>query len=334
MLSLLTGDDLVVLKWLNLFFLILLSVTWYRIGLILEGRLFARRMGRVILLLSPLWFYVCFLLKDMAITLLQSVFLLFVMEMWHGRRLRPAIGVAMSTLALLLFRTPLVIQNGAVLTGSVASKLAARGVGGRRVTPLFVAMVLLLLTLPVVTNVETMNALGIFTESRVVGAAMLESAAQVGEGTQMNRTLFALLYLFSEVSGLNPRSWSTLGSLWLRGVLALPWIFVVTPFFLVGCRHVLTPTDGTETTRGVLAKLRRSRLLATPWSAVCLFVLSSIAVSWVVGDSTRWRVPDMPMVAAVALLGWSSKSASWRRKGLRVWIASTCVLFGLYYLVR
>ncbi|MBU1962835.1 MAG: hypothetical protein KJ675_16880 [Gammaproteobacteria bacterium] len=335
LLSFMLGHELLVYKFMNLFFLILLAIIWYRIGLTLESSQFGRRMMLLILFLTPLWYYVFFLLKDMSIALLQSLFVLAVVQIWSVPRARSIFSASYSSFGLLLFRTPLILQNATVLIGALTSKVFARGVRGGILAPLLVGLSLLAIAVPVVMNPQVMMLFGINAEHRVIGSsAMLESSALIGERSEMNRALFPLLYLFSETTGLNPQSWRQFGSSWLRGVLALPWIFLLIPFFLLGLRWLLLPPRGAHHAKGLLAHLRQSRMFATPWSVVLLFVATSVAISWTVGDSTRWRIPDMPMVAAIAMAGWTYCGRTLRQQVLLVWIGGATMLFVLYFLLR
>lgn len=335
LLNALTGHDLLVYKLLNLFLLILLALTWYRIGLALESARFARLMLVGIICLTPLWYYFFFLLKDLLIALLQSYFVLTVVKIWSVPRIPSLAGAAVSCLALLALRTPLLVQNAAVLLGAVTSKAFARGVRGPRLAPHLVAVLSVVAAIPVVTNPETMLLFGIYTEHRIIGSAeMLDSADLHGAGSEMNRALFPLLYLFSETAGLSPQAWRVFDSSWLRGVLALPWIALVVPFFILGLRWLLHVPDGVQPAKGVVARLRQSRVISTPWSVIALFFLGSFGISWMVGDTTRWRIPDMPFIAAIALAGWCYMSPSLRRQILMLWIITSGVLFASFYMLR
>jgi hypothetical protein len=330
-----TGHDLLAYKFLNLFFFILLALTWYRIGLLLETRLFARRMIMVVLMLTPLWFYIFILRKDMSITLLQSFFLMTAIQIWSGAKLKPVFGFSLSTLALILLRTSLIVQNGAVLMGSLTLRAYARGARGRKLMPFFIGALLLIGFFPIVINPKIMELFGIYSEQRLIGsAAMIERGLQLGARSEMNRLLFPLVYLFSETAGLTQQAWSEMGERWLRGLLALPWIFVLVPFFLLGIVKTFQAPTSSKEKLNRMAGIRASRFVATPWSAVVMFVLSSIAISWVVGDTTRWRIPDMPMVAAIALLGWSWTSPSRRKTIWIVWFLGSAGIFALYYSLR
>jgi hypothetical protein len=329
-----TGHDLLTFKFLNLFSFIILAVVWYRIGYILEGREFARKMVIVILLITPLWYYVFILLKDMSVTLIQSLLLLATVQIWEKASLRPVITAIISALLLLFFRTALVLQTAAVLIGSLMAKLLGKGVKSRKLVPLFLGFILIVMILSVATNSEIMALLGVISESRVIGAATFwELGNQHGIRSEMNRTLFPILYLFTETAGLSPEAWKNWNAMWLRGVLALPWIIGFVPFFLFGVRWLFTrPTaSGVKWVR--IFNLRSARVMVTPWSAVLLFVMSSVFLSWTIGDSTRWRVPDMPMFAAIATAGWMYTRPKMRRLVLVLWVVALTVLFGAFYLL-
>lgn len=330
------GHELLIYKWLNLFLLILLALTWYRIGARLETPRFGRRLLMLILLLTPLWYYVFFLLKDMTITLLQSFTLWATIELWYGNKLFTSAGrFFLTSFAVLLFRSALFLQNIAVLAGALVfrsfGRKASRGWG----LSIFLLLILVIVIVPVVTSESSMSMLGIGSKDRVIGSQeMLEYVQLYKEYSGMNRELFLLLYLFSETSGLSVNTWAQLGSAWVRGVLALPWIFFLVPFFLLGVLYMFQALPNTPKALGMFGNLRQSRVMTTPWSAVFLFVASSAAISWIVGDSTRWRIPDMPMVAAIALLGWTYSPALMRRQVLVIWVTVVSVFFSLYYLLR
>lgn len=330
------GHNLFVYKALNFFFLVSLSLIWYRIGFLLEGPKFARRIMLVVLLLTPLWNYVFFLLKDMSITLLQSLFLLVAIQIWTKPAIRPVLVGVISTITLLLFRTPLVLQNTAVLLGGLSAKAFGRTGSSLRIMPFFLGMLFISALLYLATNSEIMSKFGIFTEHRIIGSSeFIELGAQLGEGRSiMNRNFFPILYLFSETAGLSPKQWSKFDGYWLRGVLAIPWIFLIVPFFLVGSWKLFYPTNGVQRAYGLVARLRASRVISTPWSIVLLFVAVSIAISWTVGDTTRWRIPDMPMVAAIALAGWKLTHPRIRQQLFLGWIAASGLFFFLFYLLR
>lgn len=333
--NILTGPDLLAYKLLNLCFLILVALTWYRIAVLVESREFGRVVLISILFLTPLWLYFFFLLKDLTITLLQSLFLLGLVQQWRRNALLPWLLIGAATLALLPFRTPLVMQNMAVLLAMLTLNLFGRERRGGRILPLMFGGVLAAGLLVVASNPGFMMELGVYTEHRMVGSSeMIEAAAAIGEASLMDRALFPLLYLFSETAGLNPQSWEQFDSTWLRGALALPWIFFVVPFFVLGVFWMLKPSPGVPRVKGLMARLRNSRLVTTPWGALLLFVLSMAVISWQVGDTTRWRIPDMPAMATIAMAGWVFAVRRNRKQVLLFWIAGAGSLFTMFYLFR
>lgn len=332
-----TGHDLLAFKLLNLCFLILLAITWYRIATLLESPDFAQTVMVSILLLTPLWYYVFVLLKDMTITLLQSLFLLGLVELWRRNGLRPWLLIGAATFALIEFRTGLVLQNSAVLMGAVMLKSLGRSrnvrswrivgliLGGGVVTGLFALG----------SDPEAMARLGIYAQHRILGSdEMLESVRVHHEASMMNRELFPLLYLFSETAGLSPQTWAQFDAAWLRGVLALPWIFFVVPFFLLGLFWLTQVPHGMPRGKGLIVRLQNSRLVASPWGALLLFVLSTVAISWQLGDTTRWRMPDMPVIATIAMAGWYYAVRRTRYQVLVSWVAGAGCLFAMFYLLR
>ncbi|MGH9959410.1 MAG: hypothetical protein ACREBC_20175 [Pyrinomonadaceae bacterium] len=331
----LTGHDLLAFKLLNLALFVMLIPFWYRIGAELESKSFGRAAAVAIFLLTPLWYYAMFLFKDIAITLLQSVFLLGLVQVSRGRGKGSWLLSLAATLALIPFRSQLVLVNVAVLVGAVALMSARRGQWGKTVTSLIMSAIVVGAVLTIASDRESMAAMGIYADHRVVGLeSTAESATLLGETSRINRTLFPLLYLFSETAGLNPQNWTNFDASSLRGVLALSWIFTAVPFFMVGLLWLIRRNSQATGRGGVIARVRSSRVVATPWGSVLLFILCYMAVSWTVGDTTRWRIPDMPAMAAVALGGWFSVAPANRMLVLLSWVTFSGGLFAMFYLMR
>ncbi len=330
-----TGHDLLVYKMSNLCILILIGLTWYRIATLLEGPEFGRVVATCTWLLTPLWYYVFFLLKDLTIALMQSLFVLGLVHQWRRSALGPWLLIGASTLSLLPFRTFLVLSNTAVIACALMLRLLAREQGRRGAGRLAAGAVLTSAILMLGSNPEILSALGVYTEHRVIGSdAMVEIAGKIQSDSQMNRLLFPLLYLLSETQGLNPESWQRLNAGWLRGIVAVPWIFLVVPFFVLGVRWAFqTPNEpGTRLAAG--AGIRSSRAASTPWGVLLLFVLSTLALSWQLGDTTRWRISDMPVIAAIAAAGWTFAAPRLRRQVLLGWATGATLLFVLFYLLK
>jgi hypothetical protein len=307
LLNLIAEGDLLSFKLLNLFFLLALSLIWYRIGVLLETPRFGRRVLLGSLLLTPLWYYVFFLLKDLAIALLQSLFLLGIVWQWTRVRVAgPWLLAGAATFSLVLFRVPIVLHNIAVALGALVLMASGRGRERVHVLSMMIGAVVMVALIAIASDPQSLSRLGIVDQSRVLFSdAMSDSVLRYQDSSQTKAGLFPLLYLLSETTGLNPNSWSALDSSWLRGVLAIPWVFFVVPFFGLGVLWMFHAPRALPRKHGLVQRLRSSRLVATPWGVLALFIMTSFAVSWTVGDSTRWRISDMPAILTVAMAGWT-----------------------------
>jgi hypothetical protein len=242
--------------------------------------------------------------------------------------------VLAATLALIPFRSQLVLVNMGVLAG-FATLMSIRQ--GHRVPSLTLVLSVIMITcvLGIASNPEWMAKMGIYAEHRVIGSeAAMNAATLSGEHSPMKRALFPLLYLFSETAALSPQSWVNFNSLSLRGVLALPWILVAVPFFVLGLISLMRRNPQGARAGSLISRIRSSRAIATPWGGVLVFILISMTVSWTVGDTTRWRIPDMPAIAAVATAGWMSMGRQTRVNVLLLWIAFAGMSFGLNNLIK
>jgi len=332
-LNLVVEPDLLVYKLANLLVLTLVALTWYRIGFVLGDRGLGRAMAAGTLMLTPLWFYVFVLRKDLVIVLLQSLFLLGLVQQWRQNRWGAWLLLGTATLLLLPFRTPLVLQNAAVATGSAILASAKSGRSKRRFWSLLLAIPVIAGLLAAAADPSILQFFGVFAEHRVVGSdAMWRTVEEGGEASTMKRALFPLIYLFSETSGLNPKTWIEFRPESLRGALALPWIFLVVPMFLRGIRWLAKRPIDWRRHSGLFGALRNSRFMATPWAVLSIFVLSSAAISWTVGDATRWRLPDMPVILAIAVAATYYGSPGVNTRTVALWSASLIVLFSAYAL--
>jgi len=338
-LSLIAGDDLVAYKLFNLLLLISCGLIWYRIGVVLSSPAFGRALMVGILLTTPLWYYVFFLLKEMSIVLFQSLFLWGLVESYARRSIRPWLLVAAATVPLTLFRVPLILQNASVaITALTASNLSR----GRRsgFLPLAAAAAIFALLIIVASNADFMRNIGVSGTSQILGSEEMEQRTQQFRAqSSLNVVVFPLIYLFTETSGLTPETWQALGRGGLsaagpqgvRGLLALPWILLTTPFFALGVRWIMGVPRELPRPRGFVEWFRSLRAVTTPWGAVLLFVLSSMALSWVVGDTTRWRVADMPGFVAIAMAGWYATSKQLRLIVLLSWPLLVAGLATVFY---
>jgi hypothetical protein len=328
------GHDLLSFKLFNLFLFIVLALVWYRIGTLLESPAFGRHVFVGVLCLTPLWFYFFILLKDMSITLLQSVFLLGVVKAWQQPDWKASVLMAGATLGIFLFRTYLAAQNAGIVLGVAALKTFAAG--KINVWLLVLAFLFTGAVLAIATSPERVAVLGIdLPGHRVLGSeAMFEAAAASGGRAGFKASLFPLLYLFTETQAFNPQTWSELNGFWLRGLLAIPWIALGVPFAVLGISKLWRARLAFDRRRLWLLRLRSSKMLASPWATVVLFTLSYVCVSWWSTDTGRWRMPDMPALATIALAGWWMSPPLFRGRLLVLWIAVASAAFSYFTLVR
>lgn len=332
--SMIFGVDLLTIKLVNLTFFVAVALTWYRIAVLIESATFGRAVFVAVLAVMPLWNYFFFVFKDMTIVLLQSLFVLGLTRQWRYNSLSSWLFIALVTIALLPFRTFLVVQNILVLMGAIGLKQFSSE-GGGRALPLIVACIVTLMVLAIASNSELMSLFGVFSEHRIIGSAeMRESVVTLQQLSTVNNALFPLIYLFSETAGFRPDIWEAFDADWLRGVLALPWIFLGVPFFVLGVTWTLKASSGAPIAGSLVGKLSSSRAVTTQWGGVLVFVLSMFIISWIVGDTTRWRISDMPAMATIAMAGWTFGVRRIREQILLLWIAGGGTLFLLYYLFR
>lgn len=330
------SPDLLGLKALNLTIFLFVVHVWVRIVAEIEGVTVARRFALCSALLTPLWFYFIFLLKDLWVALFLSLFVLGAVVAWK-KPLSPfwwGLQIA-AIVGMILFRAPLVAQALAVLgivligrnfgAGSLKSKAVMLSGG------ILVAMVLAILA----SNPDVMESFGVRDDARVLGTeAMDQRVEEMRQESSVSILKFPALYLLSETAGFNPEVWDTFDARWLRGVLALPWILFVVPMLPMGVWWLVQQIPRTGGAVASHRSFARMRLLATPWLVIAAFIATSALISWKVGDTTRWRIADMP--AFLALVVGASSAFPQRRvvAVIIVWCLVMTAAYSLYMLVR
>ncbi len=326
--ALLSGGNLLALKLVNLSSLIVTTMVWSRIGFDLEDERFARLVGLFVAALSPLWFYSFFLLKDLPIVFLQSLAVLGAVFLIQGRaRVGLMLGVA-ATLLIIPLRSNLAAVNvGLLAAGAALSSFATgkRFVRRQREQRMFIAAASLLGTVGLIYLIldpDTAYALGLRVDSRLLSRENLEYAAQLQfEGSEMQRALFPVLYLVSETAGLRALfSGGAITPDTLRGLLALPWILFYLPFVLLGV-WVLVSSKGL------------AGLAGSPWVIVMTFCLGYLGISWIVGDTTRWRIADLPALATIAALGFTSVKGSMGKLIVTAWPTLILMASFVFYVI-
>lgn len=311
LINLIAGDSLYARKSANLGLLLLISVFWYGIGKEIGGERTAQTFFLGILLATPLWFYFFFLFKDMSIIFFFSMFILGATQFFtHGRG---ASLMLISSFGLALFRLPLLLINAAVLL--VFAFLAGKGGGVGR---FLAAISFFLLVATVGFYPEVVDTFGIPRAGSVSVQSMVSRAQEYNamvEGNPPAKSV--LLYFMIETSGL--RSLGTWDDTSFRGITALPWIFAGLPFFFIGTYRILTNRVTNTWNRILLCLL--------------VIVLIYLAVSLIVKDTTRWRIPGFPAMVSIAAVGWLEMEKK-RLPLLAATTSSSVIAFVLYYLLK
>lgn len=319
-------------KVFNLEILIITALTWYKIGLELENSGFARRVFTAFLLISPLWYYTFFLLKDIIVVLIQSTLILGLIFNWRGKWGLGFLIIAASNILILPFRAPLLAQNVFVVVASIGVQLLAPTQQGRRQALILAGLVPCVAILYFSSNENFMNMFGVFNENRFISTSSLtEQANLINDYSIINRSIFPIIYLLSETSALNSESWAIRDDLWLRGVLALPWIMFVVPSFIFGLGWVFKAHVKSLGDKGLAGFVLSTRFVNTPWSVLVIFIISSLGISWVVGDTTRWRISDMPAIITISAAAWHYKASNNIQKFVIYWIVGSGLAFVVYY---
>lgn len=343
------GGSLFHRKALNVLWHLLLADVWFVIGRIAGGNRLAFPFGVAILLGTPLWHYWMFLLKDMTITLLQSVFLLsLVMLVAQNRRLLGAGGVLMTTLLVIPFRSLLALLHIAIMSVAIwGRQRAAKGQRFSLIGRVLISAVIGSAILVVGRNPSVMGQLGVRTESRHLDASAVEQAVQFRAAAgQQSPGKFSLVFLVGEVNTFNPNSWAHPGPSDYRAMGMIPWIYLGLPMFIVGVYRTFRPPKALSDA-GLTAKSAPIPLAAgaTPsptepaWKPdrsvlliLLLFIVAYFAVAWLSHDTTRWRLPAMPPMLAIAAWGWVClKTVSARIQILFAWGFGVSVFAVIYY---
>jgi hypothetical protein len=339
-----SGGSLFHRKAMNLGFFLLLAPVWYEIGRVIGGRRLAFAFATGVLLCTPLWFYWLFLLKDIVIVFLQSLLLLGLVNVLSGtRRARGYCLVVLSTVLIVPFRSLLTVVNGASLVA--ASFL--RGRDQKMVSvpaKILIACVLVGALIIVGRNAATLKIFGVGGENRTLTYNSVKEQIAFGSELQgayfSNPIKFTLVYLVGEVAAFNPQSWRNLNVELIRSVTMVPWVYFGLPFFLIGAWSIAFNRK---------ARLKSGKLRnAQDWKPemdgneqpdrACLMLLLAFAagyalVSWISGDTTRWRMPSMPPMIAIASFAWCSMRGTTRFHLLLGWCMALSVALIVYYVV-
>jgi hypothetical protein len=338
------GGSLYHRKALNVFFFLMLALVWFGIGRHIGGRRLGFVYASGVLLTTPLWFYWIFLFKDMVITFLQSVFILGLIQSLLHRSVARGYGlVVLSTVLTIPFRSNLALVNLAALAGAVFLRTGSKR--SWKSTFLKVAMTggIILSILIAGRNPEILHQLGVTGEHRSLDQESVQAEfAFRGRSRSAQLTyalMFPFLYLMGEVVAFNPRSWEEGGAKLIRGLSMVPWIYVGVPLFVAGtwmivgqqrprARGVHMSAGKAENPLTDPVRPERAHLLV-----LLMFVLIYAGVAWVSADTTRWRMPAMPSMVAIAGFAWVTMNEQQRFGMLLGWGLLLSISLVVYYAV-
>ena len=337
-------DSLYHRKALNVFFLLEIALVWFAIGMLIGGKRLAFIYAYGMLLATPLWYYWLFLLKDMAITLLQSIFVLGLILFVSGEhRFRGYTVIALSTLAVIPFRSMLAVSNVALLVACMFLQGRSGTSGASFGTRLTLVASLVVGLWLFSSQPGVMETLGVKGEHRSLTAegvkTQLESDVFDSQPFAQNPLMFAVLYLVGETDALNPANWGRFDIALLRPLSMVPWIFLGLPFFLAGVAMILRRTRAWKVfasglrhndDRGAGEDLGQGQTSSLP--VLLAFIVAYAAVGWLTGTTVRWTLPTIPPMVGIAGFAWANMNRYARIRLLTAFDFPILTLIFIYYL--
>ncbi len=336
------GESLFHRKALNVFFFLLLTITWFKIGNVIGGRRLAFVYASGILLMTPFWFYWIFLLKDMTLTLLQSVFIMgLVLFLSKDFRLQSYFWLCLSTVGTLPFRSMLALSNLAVMTcstflqpGPPNTKLAF--LGKTTAVATIMAFVLIIGSQP-----EYLKLLGVGSDHRSLDYESVQKTLDIYKENRVSSIgsimKFPLVYLVGEVAAFNPKSWDGMSSTLIRSVAMLPWIYFGLPLFLLGTWKTFRrfkENKSIESENVGLSESTASEVVPRPYLWLFLIFVSMYGgIAWLTGDTTRWTLSSYPTMVGIAGYAWISMNNSKQFALLFGWSLILSISLIIYYVV-
>jgi len=312
--------------------------------MLIGGKRLAFIYAYAILLATPLWYHWLFLLKDMAITLLQSIFILGLILFVSGEhRFRGYAVIALSTLAVVPFRSVLAISNIALLVACMFLQGRSGTSGASFGTRLMLVASLVVGLWLFSSQPGMMESLGVKGEDRALTAegvvAQVERSETERQPFVQNPLMFSVLYLVGETNALNPANWGRFDLALLRPLSMVPWIFLGLPFFLAGVAMMLRRTRAWKVfasggrhndDRGAGEDFGRGQ--SSSLLVLLAFIVAYAAVGWLSGTTVRWTLPAIPAMVGIAGFAWANMNRHARIRLLTAFDFPVLTLIFIYYL--
>lgn len=306
-----TGGSLFHRKALNVFFFLLLAIIWYAIGKKISGQKLAVVYAAGILMATPLWYYWMFLLKDMTIVILQSVFILGLVYFLSPKMRGRGYGlIVLSTVLIIPFRSPMALLNLAAMGGAVFMRTEVRQTKNWRMWKMLFFGLIVVVVLFVGHDPVLLQDLGVMGMDRSLDPASVQATLQFHERARpayfANPLKFIPVYLVGEVAAFNPKTWENMTSYLIRPVLMVPWIYIGLPLFIAGVGLIFRNKNANNIKEHASAKIisatnSKNNIPANEFTLLLLMmVLIYAGVSWLSSDTTRWRMSSFPPMIAIA----------------------------------
>lgn len=340
----LVGASLYHRKALNVFLFLMLALIWFGIGRRIGGQRLGFVFASGVLLTTPLWFYWIFLWKDMAITFLQSLLILGLIQTLSNRSVAQGYGlIVLTTILTIPFRSKLALVNLVALASTTLLRTEARRSWKISVVKVAMTGVIILSILIAGRNQEILHQLGVRGEFRSLETESVQTELKLrgqSRSAQFTNALtFPLIYLMGEVAAFNPKSWDDMGPPLIRGLTMVPWIYVGVPLFVTGTWMILRKQKFPEVAQYISVGQQGDSLVDSkrperaPLLVLLMFVLIYAGVAWASADTTRWRMPAMPPMVAIAGVAWVTLNTQQRFWMLLGWGVFLSASFIVYYAV-
>ena len=320
--------DLLLLKYLNLFLFLCTAIFWEKIGSEIESKKFGKQAFLLVLLLTPLWVYFLFLLKDMSLVFLQTAAILMIVRFWKTSSILYLLPFLILLLAISYIRLYLIVLLLLVALGSLILQTSKHQITGYKYYSVILFLGLFSAVVTLFSNADFISEYGITTQNRslAVTSIIARSEAELSNSS-VDPFLFPIFYFLIETTMFSDVAWSEVNGAWIRGTAALPWIFIIVPFIFMGLWTLLARPNYQ------ISKDRMLPILSSPWIIIILFIFSSFMVSWIITDSTRYRIADISFLAVVALYGFKSNSINKNLVVLAIWNTFIITGFTALYLL-
>ena len=348
------GDSLFVQKCFNIFFFLMIGLVWYDIGCVLVSRNLGRSLLLILYFVPSSWFYYLFVLKDILIALLQSIFLWALVKM-VSNRLSPSrslVVIILTMLGLLSLRDGAALCSFATLLVCVVligHRFVREQRGWKIVTSMLVIAILFAILLGIPTMAQYLYDIGIARLWTPVASMERIDIERIAQHTEEHTISilglpkvpsFVVLLLLGEVTAFSIAKMPDFSTahLWLRGWLEIPWMLLGAPFLFVGLvflarqwlwriryarqHHYTVPSQLNVkflASHKVWNRIGESKQWLSGFVPIIVFILIYSYAMFFLSATTRWRLSMLPPMFLLTALGLRVSSPKMRIGVLGFW---------------